>query len=440
MKSWKRRLKPLAGLFPAVVLGMCISSSLSGYTKPVFEVETAKEENTEQILTEESTTEKPVIHKKKTVELPPTVERSGAAFGANKTVEKTKDASSYKNGVYYGTGTGFGGQLKVKVTIKKKRINKIEVVESRDGDSYMKKAAALLDEIIKKQSTNVDVVSGATYSSTGLIEAVRNALKDAEEKKSNTEKEDKKKTTEEEKIPEGNVPYKDGVYYGTGEGYRGDITVAVSICDKTIQYIVITESVDDDEFLSKAKDILDTVIKKQSTDVDAVSGATYSSRGIIEAINNALLEAKRVTEGEKTSTGESTEKQTTEKKTEEVTTEVISPELLIYADGDYTADVICNPDEAWDFEAYTLSLKITVKNDRVLSVTEVKGFGDNYDTGNDWYITRALNGTSQYPGIEKQITEKGKTKDIDVVSGATCSSKAVIEAVNKALESAKIAR
>lgn len=436
MKDWKRKLRTMAGLFPAAVLLICISISLSGYTKPVFEVETQKEDED----TEENITEETVINKDKTVELPPTTERPGAATGASETVKETKDASAYKNGVYYGTGTGFGGQLKVKVTIKKEKINKIEVVESKDGESYMKKAAALLDDIIKKQSTNVDVVSGATYSSVGLIEAVRDALKDAVKDKTDNKKnkEDGKKTTEEEKAPEGRFPYKDGVYYGTGEGYRGDITVAVSICSKTIQYILITEASDDDAFLSKAKALLDTVVKKQSTDVDVVSGATYSSNGIIEAINNALAEAKRITDGDTASTETSTESQTTENEIEETTTEVVNAEQLIYADGDYTADVICSPDAYWAFDPYTLSLKITVKNDKITSITEVKGFGNNYDAGNDWYIARAVNGTSKYPGTVKQITAKGKPEEIDTVSGATCSSKAVIEAVKKALESAKI--
>ena len=192
------------------------------------------------------------------------------------------------------------------------------------------------------------------------------------------------------------------------------------------------------QFLSKAKALLDTVVKKQSTDVDVVSGATYSSNGIIEAINNALAEAKRITDGDTASTETSTESQTTENEIEETTTEVVNAEQLIYADGDYTADVICSPDEYWAFDPYTLSLKITVKNDKITSITEVKGFGNNYDAGNDWYIARAVNGTSKYPGTVKQITAKGKPEEIDTVSGATCSSKAVIEAVKKALESAKI--
>ena len=84
-----------------------------------------------------------------------------------------------KDGTYYGTGTGFGGTVKVKVVIKDNKIKSIEIVEHQDGSSYMQKASALISTVIEKQSTNVDGVSGATYSSAGLIEAIRNAVDQA---------------------------------------------------------------------------------------------------------------------------------------------------------------------------------------------------------------------------------------------------------------------
>ena len=63
--------------------------------------------------------------------------------------------------------------MKVKVVIKDNKIKSIEIVEHQDGSSYMQKASALISTVIEKQSTNVDGVSGATYSSAGLIEAIR---------------------------------------------------------------------------------------------------------------------------------------------------------------------------------------------------------------------------------------------------------------------------
>ena len=101
------------------------------------------------------------------------------------------------------------------------------------------------------------------------------------------------------------------------------------------------------------------------------------------------------------------------------------------------AQVVCYPNDSFDFEEYTLSLKISIFDDVITSIDEVIGVGDNYDTANDWYLNRAVRGTTKYPSVVKQILNKNST-DVDTVSGATCSSKAIIEAVNKALLIAEV--
>ena len=78
------------------------------------------------------------------------------------------------------------------------------------------------------------------------------------------------------------------MYQGSGTGYRGNITVAVTIKDKQITSIEILSASDDEPFFGRAKGLIDQIIKKQSTKVDMVSGATYSSKGIISAVKNAL--------------------------------------------------------------------------------------------------------------------------------------------------------
>lgn len=92
---------------------------------------------------------------------------------------QVEDAAAYKDGTYYGSGTGFGGPLKVMVEISGGKIASIQIVENSDGSDYISKAASLIDSIIATQSTNVDTVSGATYSSVGIIQAVRDALSQA---------------------------------------------------------------------------------------------------------------------------------------------------------------------------------------------------------------------------------------------------------------------
>lgn len=387
---------------------------------------------------------------------------SQPAAGAEKTLEKAKDPSKYKNGTYYGTGTGFAGTIKVKVVIKNGKIKKITVEEFSDDAGYFNRAKAVLDKIIKKQGTDVDTVSGATYSSTGLIHAVRDALEDADGtkkksekkksgKKKKKQKKEQKQETEEQpetnpETAEGTFPYKDGVYYGTGEGYRGDITVAVTISNKTIQNIQITSAEDDQTFLSKAKAILEQVKQRQNTDVDVVSGATFSSRGILEAVNNALLEAKRATEEGPAET-ENTEKETeetekttegsSEKESERETETETDTETQVYADGNYAAEAGCEPDSNNDFASYQVAVLVTIADGKVAAVTDIQGTGNSYDVENDWYLTRAANGTKKYPGVIAQIIEKGTADGIDAVSGATCSSGAIVAAVKKAFEMAK---
>ncbi len=133
-------------------------------------------------------------------------------------------------------------------------------MEHQDGSNYMQKASALISTVIEKQSTNVDGVSGATYSSAGLIEAIRNAVDQA--KTTKTTGDNKKETEKKNNDTSGTVtpqvtgkfPYKDGIYYGTGEGYMGDITVAVVIQNKTVTSILVTETDGDgEEFVKKGK-------------------------------------------------------------------------------------------------------------------------------------------------------------------------------------------
>lgn len=86
-----------------------------------------------------------------------------------------------------------------------------------------------------------------------------------------------------------NNNYQDGAYTGTGSGFRGDITVEVMAEGGQITAITVVSSNDDKQFFDRAKSsIISDIISNQSVEVDAVSGATFSSSGIIEAVANAL--------------------------------------------------------------------------------------------------------------------------------------------------------
>lgn len=355
-------------------------------------------------------------------------------------ISKVSEPKEYKDGTYIGEGAGFAGKIKVRVTIKDGKIKDIKLLSSSDGTSYISRASKLLSNIIKKQSTNVDTVSGATYSSAGLIQAVRNALKNAavnpqkSASNSNTNNDKVTKTITPAKT-EGKFPYKDGTYTGIGEGYRGDIKVSVTIKNKCIASISIISKSDDDAFFNRAKAIINTILNSQSTEVDVVSGATYSSNGIIDAIQNALKEADRITNAKSDSSKNDSSK--TEIRTDSSSMRDDSVAETQYTDGTYTASAICVADEDDDFDAYNLSVTITIKSDKIISITNVHGYGNDYDSDNDWYINRAANGTSKYTGITSQYINKDLNANIDAVSAATCSSKAIIKAVNEAISKAK---
>lgn len=419
----------------------------------------------------------------------------GAAAGSSTSVATVEDPAAYKDGTYYGTGTGFGGTLKVKVEISGGKITSIQIMENQDGSEYISKASALINTIIQNQSTNVDTVSGATYSSVGIIQAVRNALSQAAVSTSGTTTSGEAgnagnsgNQNQDTSAATGNFPYKEGIYYGTAEGYGGNVSVAVVIQEKSIKAILITETSDDEAFFQRAMGVVKNVLKTQRTEVDTVSGATYSSKGILGAIQNALKQAEKVTNGEtieekadttqleeaiktaealvqeeyteaswsvlavrlqdakemlETAGQTSVKQETVDKAMENLNLAIAQLEKkksdqeeevkTKYIDGTYEVSVSCKPDEDEDFAEYQLSMKVTIRNDKIVSITEIAGDGGSE---NDSYIKKAANGTSSKKGVVSQIITKGMPEEIDTVSRATCSSNAIIDGCKKALEMA----
>ncbi len=93
------------------------------------------------------------------------------------TPEVEEEAPALADNEYIGVGKGFNGDIKVKVTMNGDQIAKIEVLEHAETAGICEKAFNSLPEAIQAaQSTEVDVATGATFSSKGLIEAVNNAL------------------------------------------------------------------------------------------------------------------------------------------------------------------------------------------------------------------------------------------------------------------------
>nr|WP_294677374.1 FMN-binding protein [uncultured Blautia sp.] len=99
----------------------------------------------------------------------------------NTDTDSSEEDGAFKDGTYTGEGSGYGGTIQVEVTLADQEITNISVVSAPGEDSaYLSQAESVIDSVISAQSTDVDTVSGATFSSTGILNAIDDALGKAE--------------------------------------------------------------------------------------------------------------------------------------------------------------------------------------------------------------------------------------------------------------------
>ena len=105
---------------------------------------------------------------------------SAQVAGNGQSVSENGGSTNYKDGTYTGEADGFGGTIQVEVKIEKSKIAEINVIsaEKEDG-AYLSMAKDIIPKIIDAQSTDIDTISGATFSSTGIKNASEQALEKA---------------------------------------------------------------------------------------------------------------------------------------------------------------------------------------------------------------------------------------------------------------------
>lgn len=427
------------------------SQDLESLLKTAYSYEAADDEAEEESLLKAGKNTSLASSKKKTSKI--SKKKSGIKKGSSKTLPVKTAASSgvgqgstttpttevpeggYKDGTYQGSGTGFGGTITVQVTVSGGKITAVDILSaSGETGSYFASAQGVVSKVLSSQSPNVDAVSGATYSSNGIIQAVQNALSQAGNSDSATPaatptptptpkpaKKPKKDTS---------ASYKDGVYEGQAEGFDGIVTVKVTIKNGKIKKISNTNT-DTPEFFNKAwKTIKSNVISRQSTsEIDTVSGATFSSNGILGALSQALSKA------DQSGTTDSKEEDITPTPTavpdETVTpipTEIPHPTktpdnpsdeqpvVKLLKDGTYTGSAMGYSGK--------VNITLTIKDGKITEVTNT-----NSDTRS--FFNKA------WRSIQPKILEKQSTEGIDTVSGATFSSMGILDASKIALEQAK---
>lgn len=316
------------------------------------------------------------------------------AYAENQVAAAEEAAPSvrYADGVYTGQGSGFRGVISAQVTVSGGRITDVTILSSQDDSDFFQRAQnGVIPAILNGQSVNVSAVSGATYSSRGILEAVADALQldtsalpevtnthgrgrgnrsgasedgdkgvfskapssdesgeggrgrkgsrdgmeqgngfqgkqrsdsnqgrsfgkgqgkgnhgQAQPGQEQTQPDQSHKSMTIPSQPEAKAPaaqetdsaqpsasahrtYADGVYTGTGNGYRGAIQVQVTVENGMISDVTVLSYADDRQYFSRAQSsLIDAILKAQGVEVSAVSGATFSSNGILEAVADAL--------------------------------------------------------------------------------------------------------------------------------------------------------
>ena len=423
------------------------SQDLESLLKTAYSYETADDEAEEESLLKTGKNTSSASSKKKTSKI--SKKKNGIKKGSSKTLPVKTAASSgvgqgstttpttevpeggYKDGTYQGSGTGFGGMITVQVTVSGGKITAVDILSaSGETGSYFASAQGVVSKVLSSQSPNVDAVSGATYSSNGIIQAVQNALSQAGNSDSATPTPTPTPKPAKKPKKDTSVSYKDGVYEGQAEGFDGIVTVKVTIKNGKIKKISNTNT-DTPEFFNKAwKTIKSNVISRQSTsEIDTVSGATFSSNGILGALSQALSKA------DQSGTTDSKEEDITPTPTtvpdETVTpipTEIPHPTktpdnpsdeqpvVKLLKDGTYTGSAMGYSGK--------VNITLTIKDGKITEVTNT-----NSDTRS--FFNKA------WRSIQPKILEKQSTEGIDTVSGATFSSMGILDASKIALEQAK---
>lgn len=423
------------------------SQDLESLLKTAYSYEAADDEAEEESLLKAGKNTSLASSKKKTSKI--SKKKSGIKKGSSKTLPVKTAASSgvgqgstttpttevpeggYKDGTYQGSGTGFGGTITVQVTVSGGKITAVDILSaSGETGSYFASAQGVVSKVLSSQSPNVDAVSGATYSSNGIIQAVQNALSQAGNSDSATPTPTPTPKPAKKPKKDTSVSYKDGVYEGQAEGFDGIVTVKVTIKNGKIKKISNTNT-DTPEFFNKAwKTIKSNVISRQSTsEIDTVSGATFSSNGILGALSQALSKA------DQSGTTDSKEEDITPTPTavpdETVTpipTEIPHPTktpdnpsdeqpvVKLLKDGTYTGSAMGYSGK--------VNITLTIKDGKITEVTNT-----NSDTRS--FFNKA------WRSIQPKILEKQSTEGIDTVSGATFSSMGILDASKIALEQAK---
>ena len=342
----------------------------------------------------------------------------------------------YNDGIYTAEGKGIGGKVPVEVSIKAGVIAEVTVGDNSETQGIGSKAIEQLpDAIVKANGTEgVDGVSGATVTSKAIFTAVEDCLEQAGTT-------DVAPAETGEAAPAEAGALTDGTYTAEGKGIGGKVPVAVTIKNGKIAEVTVGDNSETQGIGSKAIEQLpEAIVAANGTEgVDAVSGATVTSKAIFTAVDEALEQAKGGAAAEQAAPAEDAKAEEpaadekaedakaddkaadvkdekADEKAEPAAEETKAEASLWYNDGTYTA--------SGKGIGGKVPVTVEVKGGAIASVT----VGDNSETQGI--------GSKAIEQLPEAIVAANGTEGVDAVSGATVTSKAIFTAVDEALEQA----
>ncbi len=182
-------------------------------------------------------------------------------------------------GEYVGEAQGFGGTVTVKITVDDAAVTAAEITAANEtaaigGTAAESLAAAMIGAT---SADDIEVVTGATITSTAVKEALGKALAAA---------------NGEETANDAPVAFTAGTYTGTAKGYNGAVEVTVTFSDTAVTEVVVGANLETDHVGTVAfEPVIADILAANGTGVDVVSGATFSSNAVRNAVNDAAEQA-----------------------------------------------------------------------------------------------------------------------------------------------------
>ena len=328
---------------------------------------------------------------------------------------------SYTDGSYTAEGKGIGGKVPVTVTIQNGKIAEVTVGDNSETQGIGSKAIEQLPSAIVAANgiEGVDATSGATVTSKAIFTAVDDCLEQAKSGAAPAE---------------AGLWYNDGTYTAEGKGIGGKVPVTVEVEGGVIASVTVGDNSETQGIGSKAIEQLpEAIVEANGTEgVDAVSGATVTSKAIFTAVEDCLEQAKGGAaeqaapaedakadeKAEPTAEEKADEKaaDTKDEKAEPTAEETKAEANLWYNDGTYTA------------EGKGIGGKVPVTVEVEGGVIVSVEVGENSETQGI--------GSKAIEQLPSAIVAANGTEGVDGVSGATVTSKAIFTAVEDCLEQA----